>query len=189
MRIFLGLQTGCRAGELSALKIKDFNFENGMLSIERTAWKPSGTTTPKVKDGTKNGKIRTISITDNVVNEVKSHIKWMEMYWKWYVKKPLTDEQYILFDPRDLGPIHFGASESRFMTLLRQTGLNRYGRSFKSLRHTHATWLLSEGETLDRVAHRLDHSSTDITYRYYRTFIPKDHDAVRAKLEQTKVRQ
>ena len=88
-RIFLAVQTGCRAGEFSALKIKDFDFNDKMLSIERKAWKPSGTTTPKVKPGAKiDGSVRTFSITDNVVNEVKSHVKWMETYFKWYVKKP-----------------------------------------------------------------------------------------------------
>ena len=96
---------------------------------------------------------------------------------------------FFLIPREDLGPIHFGASESRFMTLLRQTGLYKKGRSFHSLLHTNPTWLLFDGETLDRVAQRLGHSSTDITYKYYRLFIKKDHDATRARMEKTEVKR
>ena len=59
------------------------------------------------------------------------------------------------------------------MTTLGQTGLDKKGMSLHSLRYIHATWFLSEGDTLDRMAHRLGHFSTDITYKHYRLFIEK----------------
>ena len=58
-----------------------------MLSIERIAWRPKGTTTPKVKEGANTeGSVRTFSLTDDVLNEVKLHIKWMETYLKCTLK-------------------------------------------------------------------------------------------------------
>ena len=75
------------------------------------------------------------------------------------------------------------------MTTLGQTGLDKKGMSLHSLRYIHATWFLSEGDTLDRMAHRLGHFSTDITYKHYRLFIEKDHDATRVRMAKTEVKR
>jgi integrase len=47
------------------------------------------------------------------------------------------------------------------------------GLSFHSLRHTHATMLLENGEDLELVSKRLGHSSVELTARTYSHVLEK----------------
>ena len=55
---------------------------------------------------------------------------------------------------------------TRFKTLAKQHGLPN-GFSFHSLRHTHATLLLSAGVPVATVSKRLGHKNPGITYKTY----------------------
>ena len=61
----LAYHTGCRCGELFALRVEDFNFAKGTVRVARSAWRDLETTP-------KSGKSRTIYLDSRTLMEVKA---------------------------------------------------------------------------------------------------------------------
>ncbi len=148
--------------ELLALRIKDFNPENGTIRIERSLEQTKGQLRFKVPK-TKNGK-RTVAIPPPVVAELKAHImKVQERRLLLGMGRASRDD--LLF-PRWDGQVR----SPHWLTQKFQQAMDALkieGVTLHSLRHTHASQLIASGVDVLTLSRRLGHCSAAITLRVY----------------------
>ena len=178
IRPFLGLHTGLRAGEIAGLQWGDINWDKNQLTIQRAVHYGKGDTKPMLKK-TKTKVTRNIFLTETVVAELKRYRAWvLERFMKGGIR--INSDTPILFD-NDLGPLHQTAPMERWTTLLRNAGL-KY-RGFHTLRHTHASNLLSKGLPMKAISERLGHTSIRMTMDTYAHLMEEDNEKMMSILE------
>jgi len=137
----LALHCGLRAGEIFNLKSQDLDFENGLITISE----------PKNKESRK----------AFMTNAVK------EMLLARVTEKP--DE--LIFKDRRHGGRIIKISQA-FRKVVDRLGFNkgvsdpRQFITFHSLRHTFASWLALQGETIIVIKELLGHKTLTMTQRY-----------------------
>jgi integrase len=136
----LSLYTGARAGEVFSLKCHDIDFTHGLISILDT----------------KNKQARRVFITDAVKDMLSRRIK------------DLSPDAYIFL--RKDGTPYFEMADI-FKTvadeLFNKNVQDRRQRvTFHNLRHTFASWLALQGESLMTIRELLGHKSFTMTQRY-----------------------
>jgi len=70
----------------------------------------------------------------------------------------------------------------------KEAGQSFDGHTFHDLRHTCATLLLQDGESITRVSQRLGHSTVKTTLDYYAHCVPQDEDRPAARFDQPRQR-
>jgi integrase len=137
----LSLHCGLRAGEIFNLKGQDLDFENGLINISD----------PKNKESRK-------AFMTKAVGEVLSK------------RVPKSPDAYIFIDKRHDGKID--AISHAFRKAVNRLGFNegitdrRQIVTFHSLRHTFASWLALQGETILTIKDLLGHKTLAMTTRY-----------------------
>ena len=163
IRIYIALQTGMRAGEIAGLQWGDFDFINKTVHVKRTVDYAAGDTQGVLKEPKTKSSLRTIYLTDSNVREIEKYKVWVsEKLLK--VSNKVVASTPFLFDV-DLGVLHRSASRRRWETILKQAGLKH--RGFHSLRHTHASNLISQNVNMKYISERLGHSSIMVTIDIY----------------------
>ncbi|MBR2482026.1 MAG: site-specific integrase, partial [Oscillospiraceae bacterium] len=158
----LALYTGCRRGELCALKWSDFtvNGYEGTLTVSRSRSPILGR---GVADGsTKNGKSRTIYLCDDMMSLVITY---------YYFKKHNADESGIplsdyLFVNDDGTPIHPDTFTKHLRKLFDENGFPK-GFHLHTLRHNFVSSLLHRGVDKQTVAELAGHGDTGFLERTY----------------------
>lgn len=155
---FLAIQTGCRVGELCALKWEDVDLINGTITVNKTLQRLDGKLQTK-KPKTKNSS-RVITLLDNAVLFLKD-LKNNQRQRKLQYNVPLD---FILNweDGRPMDPHYIS---EQFPKVLKQHNLPVI--RFHDLRHTHATLLLSLGISPKIISERLGHSTVAFTLDTY----------------------
>lgn len=154
----LSLHCGLRFGEIANLKGHDIDLENGIISIADP----------------KNGEARKAYMTDAVRAILE-------------IRKPAILSEYIFPDKRNRDKMT-GVS-CTFRKVVKALGLNngvddpRQWITFHSLRHTFASWLALQGESLLTIRELLGHKSFEMTKRYAH-LIPDEKKKAAARLEQ-----
>jgi integrase len=153
----ISLQCGLRAGEVFNLKGQHIDLENGIITI----------TDPKNKTARK-------AFMTNAVKDI--------------LKKRMTEKESYLFpDKRHGGKIN-GISKA-FSLVVDSIGFNngvedpRQKVTFHTLRHTFASWLALQGESLMTIRELLGHKSFAMTQRYAH-LMPDEKKKATLKLEQ-----
>jgi integrase len=173
--IVLANATGIRRGELLALEWSDLDWATGVLEISRSL--------EQTKQGgvrakcTKSGETRQFPVPANVIKLLREHREEQDRHRELY--GPDYANRNLIFarpDGEYLTPANFGKRVSK---LMRAAGLT--GITLHSLRHTHASDLLSQGTPITAVAERLGHASANITLGIYSHAVPTDGQ-VAAKL-------
>lgn len=164
--------TGMRRGELLGLKWTDVDLERGVLAVRR-ALAPDGKTFTLPK----NGKGRSIRLTEQAVEALKDH------------RKAQDDERSKLGDVwKDNGlvfPSTVGTPMNpdnlvyrSFKPLLRRAGLKEI--RFHDLRHTFGHLMIEAGEHPKIVQEILGHSQISLTLDTYSHVLPNiQEEAVR----------
>jgi integrase len=153
----LALHTGMRAGEIFALRGCDLNFDHNIITILDP----------------KNGETRQAYMTD-MVREMLNNRK---------IKNP---EELVFSDRLHKGKVK-GISNT-FDKVVKDLGLNngvtdpRQKVIFHSLRHTFASWLALQGESLVTIRELLGHKSYEMTKRYAH-LIPDEKRKATLRLE------
>jgi integrase len=173
--IVLGMATGMRRGELLGLEWSDIEFDRATLEVSKSLeeTKKHGL---RIKS-TKSGETRRFSIPADVVEVLREHKREQdrqrELYGSGYANLNLVfcrpDGHY--YNPDKLG-VHIRRA-------MQNAGLA--GVSLHTLRHSHASELLSQGAPITAVAERLGHASPNITLGIYSHALPADNAAA-AKL-------
>jgi integrase len=137
----LSLHCGLRAGEIFNLKGQDLDFENRMINISD----------PKNKESRK-------AFMTKAVRKAL------------HKRKPGSPDEYVFKDRRHGGRIT--AMSSAFRKTINKLEFNkgitdpRQMITFHSLRHTFASWLALQGETILTIKELLGHKSLAMTTRY-----------------------
>ena len=162
------LHAGLRAGELAALRWDDVDFHNRWISVSNSL-KRSG----EVGD-TKTGKVRKVDMSDFLAQVLHA---WKTEQEKRYDDLPewvFTNTEGGKIDLKNLYHRAFQGSMKKAKWKDEQ-GHERIGlkrRRLHDLRHTFATLLIMNGESLAYVRDQLGHSSITLTVDTYTHWIP-----------------
>jgi integrase len=166
----VALGTGCRRGELCALRWQDVDLDAGRLevkqSVEQVRHQP-----PRFKEPKTARSRRSITLAVSVVTELREHRKrQLEQRMVLGLGKPPADALvFTLADGRPCLPNDIG---QRFSEAMTAAGLPHV--SLHTLRHTHASILIREGVDILTISRRLGHSSAAITLGVYGHLIGSD---------------
>lgn len=144
----LCLYTGIRSGEMAALRWQDIDFEHGIITI---------------MDG-KNGESRQAFMTNSLRDMLERRRKAAPNVCK------QTTSQSLIFPTPD-GKVRQRVSK-QFKKIVDKLGLNdgiddpRQRVYFHTLRHTFASWLALNGETLLTIKELMGHKTIAMTMRY-----------------------
>jgi integrase len=173
--IVVAMATGMRRGEMCALEWSDLDWDRATLEVSKSLeeTKQQGL---RIKS-TKSGHTRRFAIPASVIDVLREHKREQDqqraLYGTDYANLNLIfarpDGNY--YSPDKLG--------TRVRAAMGRAGLT--GVSLHSLRHSHASELLSKGAPITAVSERLGHASPNITLSIYSHALPADNEAA-AKL-------
>lgn len=168
--ILTEIYTGLRKGELLGLRWKDVDFDNHEIHVRHNLCRVNNT---GVNDGCKTKlilmepktkkSIRTIPLSESVVQVLKHHrikqqkhiMKYRNVYLDNDVVFPRADGTFD--DPREV--------LRRFHNILEKANVRKC--RFHDLRHTFASILLNEGESMKVIQELLGHSTITTTMDIY----------------------
>ncbi|WP_315117904.1 site-specific integrase [uncultured Clostridium sp.] len=155
---FLAAHTGCRVGELCALKWEDIDLVDSILNITKSMQRIKGKLTLKETKTPKSN--RTITL-------FPSTIKFLKELKREHMERKLEhgiDMDYVLCweDGRPMDP-HYVSQ--KFPKMLAEYNLPKV--RFHDLRHTHATLLLKSKTNPKVISERLGHSTVAFTLDTY----------------------
>jgi len=168
--ILLASATGCRRGELLALTWPDLDFQTGILNVCKSLEETRKGVRIK---STKSGKSRQFSVPEDVLAILADwrmqQAEDRRMYGSDYASHNLIfcrpDGEYYKPDKVSV----------RVTELATKAGLD--GMGLHSLRHSHASQLLSDGAPIPAVAKRLGHANANVTLAIYAHALPVDEEA------------
>ena len=160
--IFAALASGCRSGEMWALKVDDIDWIPRRVHIARSVDDRTGQLVTKLP---KNGKTRWVNLDEITVAILAEHVR----------EYPSRDG--YLFTSPDGGPVMHRNWVPRFFNPAVQE-VSSLPPRFRphDLRHTHASLLFAMGARPEQVKDRLGHGSIKTTYDWYQGFF-EHHDA------------
>lgn len=157
----IGLYTGMRASEILALAWSDIDLNIGEIYVHKTLVSDAHKTilqdVPKSMSG-----IRKIRIPNLLLDLLKEYF----LIWK---EKGF--EISALFQSPRLRNQFMSLRAVDRLFLIACKACNIKGRTFHSLRHTYASYLLLRNVPISVVSHTLGHSSSTITLNIYSHFI------------------
>ena len=172
----LALGTGLRLGELLGLKWSDINFDEGILTVNRTLQRITDINRDGTRDRmvveqepkTKNS-IRDVNIPNNILKELKIHRKNI-LEQKLLLGKDYKDNDYVICN--DFGePMNNNRPAKLFHSILNKLDIPQM--KFHALRHTYATRLFEAGVPPKTVQALMGHYDISITMDIY-THVMKD---------------
>lgn len=157
------IYTGMRRGELLALTWQDINFKDNTINIDKQLYKGQATST-KTTSST-----RKIDMSQNLANILREY------------RKELTVIHKLVFCMANGRPLHaYNMSERYYKKVLKSVSAELPYENdieklrFHDLRHTHASYLLSNNVPVKYVQNRLGHSSSKVTIDTYWQYLPSD---------------
>ncbi len=156
MGVLLASYTGIREGEICALQWKDFDWENGTISVSKTV--------SRIKDtnGTSGAKTHVVIGTPKTVSSNRT-IPVPESVLAYFKKYAGPSENYVMtgnkkhMEPR--------VCRTRFARFLKRAGVKHH--TFHTLRHTYATVCVEQGMDIKALSEILGHSDVSITLARY----------------------
>jgi integrase len=168
--IIFAAATGMRRGELLALEWSDLDWDKAVLEVSKSLEETKRGLRVK---STKSGETRRFSVPADVLDVLREHYSRQqrdrEMHGSDYTELNLI---FARPDGQHYNPDKLGLRVRRAM---QAAGL--HGVSLHSLRHSHASELLSQGTPITAVAERLGHASPNITLGIYSHALPVDNQA------------
>jgi integrase len=157
----LGLATGCRLGELLALRWRE--LDAGVITVERSLEQTRSGLRFKVPK-TRRGR-RRISLPPTSLMDLEQHrLRQLQLRMRLGLGKP--GEAALIFCENDGSPIRPNNLSVQWNREIRRiTGVPTV--TFHSLRHCHASALIKAGIDVVSVSRRLGHSSPVITLKVY----------------------
>ena len=154
------LRTGCRLGEAIALQPGDLDFRGKFIEIRRN-FTNGKLTTPK------SNKPRRVDMSDRLIQVLKDHLVSQELEAMHRNRsKPewlFTNDVGQRLDPDNV-------RNRVFYRLLEKAQIRRI--RIHDLRHTYATRLVSNNESLAYVRDQMGHSSIQVTVDLYSHYVP-----------------
>jgi integrase len=165
MPVLLALATGCRRGELLAMRWKHIDLERGTVEVVGSLEQTLGRGL-RFK-GTKSDRGRTITLPEFAIEALRQNkVEQAQTLLLLGIRQTADTLVCCRFDGEAFTPL---ALSNAFPRLMRQTAkrLEIPVIRFHDLRHSHATALLRSGVPLKVVSERLGHASISITADTY----------------------
>ena len=166
------LRTGMRLGELLGLQPGDVDFNGGFIEVQRAVVR-GRVTTPK------NGKARRIDMSRQLAGTLKLHLieRKRDTLARGWSEAPLwlfSNEEGKPLDPSNV-------RDRVFHRALEKAGLRRI--RLHELRHSFASQLLMQGESLAYVRDQMGHASIQTTVDLYGHLVPGSNRQAVDKLD------
>jgi integrase len=164
--------TGCRRGELLALRWDDIDLHTGLVTVSKSLSDPESGLEIKT---TKTGQTRHVGISETTIQILREH-------------RARIDEEKRLFGP-DYAPhnLVFARPDGDFYNpsqitnrigeFMREAGVNA---SLHKLRHFSASMMLSQKVPITVVSKRLGHANSTVTLNVYSHAMRSDESAAAA---------
>ncbi|GAE26246.1 TnP I resolvase [Halalkalibacter wakoensis JCM 9140] len=150
--VYLLLYTGVRVSELINIKLRDIEYLTNTITVRG-----------------KGGKVREISLRQDVVELIRVYVKDIRATSKFY------ESEYLLVSQRAL-KMHRDAVRDWLAKISKELGFKLHPHLF---RHTFCTRLLKKGVDLTTVSKLAGHSTVNMTAKYYiQTTRQEKRDAV-----------
>ena len=150
------LETGCRVGELLALRWEDINFQKREIHIHST----------KARDGQEFNDPKTAAGNRHVPIIFDKLLVMLKEYRK---KDDIIKMTGYVFENKSGGAISY---QRVFLTWQRVCEMTGIDKNIHTFRHTAATYLLERGVPVAEVSRILGHADATITYKMYVHSIP-----------------
>jgi integrase len=168
------LRTGMRLGELFGLQWGDIDFQSHFIEVRRTV-KDGGKVFPP-----KNGKIRRVDLSDQLATTLRALLVERKAE---KLRKGWTDLPEWVFCSEAGTSLHKSDFQRRvFHKLLAKAGMRRV--RFHDLRHTFASRLLQNSESLVYVKDQMGHHSIQVTVDIYGHLVPGANRAAVNRLDE-----
>ncbi|WP_347005684.1 tyrosine-type recombinase/integrase [Enterococcus avium] len=167
--------TGARQGEIVALEEQDIDYDNQRIIFHQRISEVDGKSDIQLLPGLKNGDdSKTVSgpaYLFDILKELINHNK--KIRWKINVKRL---DHYFIFDTKQDGSLPRGSYlYKKFKRFTKRHGLRHI--RFHDIRHTSATYLLSDPEmTAKELQERLGHRDYNTTMNIYGHVLKKQKD-------------
>ncbi|MGB8205966.1 MAG: site-specific integrase [Candidatus Baltobacteraceae bacterium] len=172
--VAFALFTGARLGEIMAVRWRDVDFRQQIVTISRSMsyTKRAGLTFKRPK----NDKVRTVCVPAQLLAILETH-RAVQSAERIAMGAAYHDEDLIFAKP-DGRPIPPWLFSSAFRNFMKRSAVPRV--RFHDLRDTHASLLAKAGVPIEVISKRLGHSDISITYDRYIT-VYRDRDAEAAE--------
>ncbi len=146
---WLAVETGMRAGELCGLRVSDFDFERGLVSVRQSVWRG------KFQSPKSENAVRSFALSPRLLEHIAGFLK----RWK-------PNDRGLLFATRTGTPWDANLLVKRKLhPLLDSLGIERGG--LHAFRHTNSTLMDHLGVPLKVRQQRLGHSDPSLTLAVY----------------------
>jgi integrase len=164
----VALYTGMRRGELMGLRWRDIDWDGGEIRVVESR---SVVGSQIVTGPTKNGKVRSISVPETLLERLRRHrAHQLQERLRW--GSAWVDPELVFTNYRG-GTIQPASLRYNLGLLLERAGLAPI--RIHDLRHTNASWLFRQGKTVSEVSYRLGHADASQTLNVYSHLIPSQH--------------
>jgi integrase len=171
--VVVALYTGLRRGEQLALRWCDVDLDAKTMTVARALeeTKADGITVKSTK--TKAGR-RTITLPEIVIDALRQH-RTAQLERAMLLGQGRPPDDALVFPADDGGHMGPRAFSLRWLRCVRRLGLP--AGHWHSLRHTHASQLISAGVDVVTVSRRLGHADPRVTLAVYAHLFVKDDRA------------
>ncbi|MBW6503267.1 site-specific integrase [bacterium] len=174
--LLCAMRTGMRQGELIALEWGDIDWNGNFIEVRRSTWRGI-TGTPK------SGKTRRVDMNDRLKAVLLQHQTRVKAE---ALKAGVTVPAQV-FVTDELTPYDGVNVRKRFEVVLRKAKLRKI--RFHDLRHSYASWLIANKESLAYVRDQLGHHSIQITVDLYGHLVPGENREAVNRLDAPQVAQ
>jgi integrase len=177
--VFVMARTGLRLGEALTLQIGDVDFTQRELWVRRSWGTGRRSDGPKAIGTPKNKRLRRVDMSRQLTEALQKHLTLREAE-AILAGTAYTAESWLFPGPGG-GPMTRNMFQPQWRRLLKAAGVRH--RKAHTLRHTFASQLLQNGESLAYVRDQLGHHSIKLTVDVYGHLIPGANKAAVDRLD------
>lgn len=170
--LLTAMRTGMRQGELLALEWGDIDWTGDFIEVRRNVWRG-------IVGTPKSGKTRRVDMSDRLKAVLQQHQTSMKAE---ALKAGVTLPARV-FTSEALTPYDGVNISKSFEATLRKAGIRKI--RFHDLRHSYASWLIANKESLAYVRDQLGHHSIQITVDLYGHLIPGENRQAVNRLDES----
>ena len=181
--VLLALTSGMREGEIFALQWDKIKFRQQKIFIDmslsnsrKAGLKMSSTKTKRSN--------RVITLPEQSLRELKEWQSWQASYAKKFHGIYHNDNGLVFTNSVGNPLLTSNFLKRAYKQMLKTAGILDSRITFHTLRHTHASQLLSAGVNVRVVSERMGHSSVSVTIDVYAHCLPDMQETAVAALEQ-----
>ncbi len=160
--LLCAMRTGMRQGELLALEWGDIDWSGNFIEVRRSNWRG-------IIGTPKSGKSRRVDMSDRLKAVLQQHQTRM----KAEALKAGVVMPSLVFTSAERTPYDGVNVRKSFEAVLRKAKIRKV--RFHDLRHSYASWLIANKESLAYVRDQLGHHSIQITVDLYGHLIPGEN--------------